>query len=111
MGVGTGIIKYTFADVAVSQTDSVLVAAIAGTSIKVMALIVKSVGASTSFVFNSKGSGAGTAISCTLFSGGPWVMPYCEVGWFQTNVGEGLTMTTLAGSTTAIQIVYSVRNI
>lgn len=95
-------------NVAQSQTDSSLVAAAGTTRINVLAVAFVAGGTATNATFNSKGSGAGTAIS-PLFANaanGGAVLPYNEKGWFSTNAGEGLTVTTAAGSTTGIVVVY-----
>lgn len=104
-------VKRTFANVAASQTDSSLVAAVAGTPIKVHALACKAGGTGTNITFNTKPSGAGSAISALFANAanGDTILPYNEQGWFETAVGEGLTCTTGAGSTTGIQIIYSQR--
>ena len=96
-----------FANVTASQTDSVLVAAIPGFCIRVLAIYMSPAGTPSSVTFNSKPAGAGTAISAafTPASGGMPVS-YNPIGWFQTNKGEGLTVTTGSGSTTGIQVVY-----
>lgn len=106
-------VKRTFANVAASQTDSSLVAAVAGTSIKVLAVFAKAGGTATTLTFNTKPSGAGSAISASFANGinGDTLLPYNEEGWFETAVGEGLTCTTGAGSTTGIQIIYSQRTV
>jgi hypothetical protein len=96
------------ANVAASQTDSVVKAAVAGASINVLAVYCIAGGTATNLTFNSKGSGAGTAISALLANAanGGAVLPLNEKGWFSTNAGEGLTVTTAAGSTTGIGVVY-----
>lgn len=106
-------VKRTFADIAQSQTDSSLVAAVAGTPIKVLGVATKAGGTATTIVFNSKGSGSGTAISATFANGanGDTILPYNEQGWFETAVGEALTCTTGAGASTGIQIIYALRNV
>lgn len=107
-------VQRAFANVAASQTDSVIVAATAGTNqvgprIRVHAVIGSAGGTATSLTFNSKGAGAGTAISPAFQNGinGGEVLPHCAAGWFETNAGEGLTVTTGAGSTTGVLVLYS----
>jgi hypothetical protein len=97
-----------FANVAASQTDSSVVAAVAGAKINVLAFFCVAGGTATNLTFNSKGSGAGTAISSLLANAanGGAVADYNPKGWFTTNAGEGLTVTTGAGSATGIQVVY-----
>lgn len=107
-------VQRAVANVAAASTDSVLVAAVAGTNqvgkaIRVHAVIASSGAVATAITFNSKGSGAGTAISPTFQNGinGGEVLAHCASGWFETNPGEALTVTTGAGSTTGILVLYS----
>lgn len=105
-------IRRAFANVAASQTDSSLVAAVSGTPIKVLGLAAVCGGTATNLTFNTKPSGAGTAISATFALGinGIFVLDETESkdGWFSTLTGEGLTCTTGAGSTIGIQIIYGI---
>lgn len=100
--------KFAFANVAASQTDSSLVAAVAGKRIRVLSYLIMAGSAATDVTFNSKGSGSGTAISilhaCPARSG----VARCgdQVGYFETKLGEALTVTTSAGSTVGIQLCY-----
>ena len=93
---------------AASATDDVVLAAQPGLRIRVLGVVASAEGTSTAITFNSKGSGAGTAISSklTLAATGPTVIPYAKPGWFQTNAGEGLTVTTGSGATVDFQIIY-----
>jgi hypothetical protein len=102
-------IKRTKANIAAGQTDAALVAAVAGTPIKVIGLALHAGAVATTVTFNTKPSGAGTAISCVfaLAANQSVVLPIDREGWFETAVGEGLSVTTGAGATTGIQVVYS----
>jgi len=98
-----------FKNVAHNQTDYVLVAAVAGKKIRVTHFLMIAGAADTDITFNSKGSGAGTAISplfpCAERSGA--VGPYAPRGWFETNDGEALTCTTSnSGVNTGILLGY-----
>lgn len=97
-----------FVNPAASQIDSVVVAAKTGTRINVLAVYCIAGGTATNLTFNSKGSGAGTAISALFANGinGGAVLPFNPKGWFTTNLSEGLTVTTGAGSATGIGVVY-----
>ena len=103
-------VKRATANVSASQTDSSLVTAVSGKSIKVIGMIVVCGGSATNFTLNSKGSGAGTAISPVFANGanGGMATPLAapESAWFSTAAGEALTCTTGSGSTTAVQILY-----
>lgn len=96
------------ANIAASQTDAALVAAVAGKIIRVCAVVFVAGATATDATFNTKPAGAGTAISCLFANAanGGAVLPFSDEGWFDTNVGEGLSLTTGAGSTTGVQIVY-----
>lgn len=99
------------ASVAASQTDSVLVAAAPGRKIRVLAYMINHGDTTPSAVtFNTKGAGAGTGIWPALKypANGGSNSPVNDGGWFETNRGEGLTVTTGAGSTTAIGVLYQV---
>jgi hypothetical protein len=96
------------ANVAASQTDSVLVAGIAGKRIRVKALGFICGATATTATFNTKGSGAGVAIS-PLFANaanGGAIWGHNPEGWFETELGEALTLTTGAGSTTGVLVKY-----
>lgn len=100
-----GPIKRVLANIAASQTASELVAAVTGKKIRVHALICQCGATATTAVFNS----ASTAISLTFQNGanGGAVLPELSIGWFETTAGEALTVTTGAGSTTGILVIYS----
>lgn len=112
----TGLeILNAFDSVAASQTDSVLVAGIANSKIRVVGFVLNQGDTTPSPVtFNSKGSGAGTAIS-PAWKGSPnggFVVPALSAksssGWFETKRGEALTVTTGVGSTTGIMVVFRI---
>lgn len=107
---GRGVLN-CFDTVANNTTDSVLQAASTNNSIVVCAVFANCSNATgpATITFNSKGSGAGTAISPTfrIPTGGGFVLPFCEAGWFETSVGEGLTATSGAtNSDTAVIVVW-----
>lgn len=100
---------YAFANVAASQNDAALVAAAAGKRIKVYGLFFVAGGTQTNVTFNTKPAGGGTAISALFaaVANGGAAPPVSPLGWFVTNVGEGLSVTTGTGSTVGIQIAYA----
>ncbi len=100
--------QFAFANVASGSTDTSLVTAVVGIKIRVIALVMVTAATATNVTFNTKPSGSGTAISCLFANGanGGAVLPFNPAGWFETNVGEGLTVTTGSGSTTGISVVY-----
>lgn len=96
--------KSALANVAVSQTDSEIVAAVAGKRIVVMSATFKAGGTATNLTFNT----ASTAIS-PLYANGAndgEVLPHNPRGWFETLAGEALTVDTGTGSTTGILVNY-----
>lgn len=97
-----------FANVAASQTDAAVVAAVAGKKIRVVAVAFVCGATATNATFNSKPSGAGSAISMLFANAqnGGAVLPPNEYGWFETSAGEGLSLTTGTGSTTGVQVTY-----
>lgn len=99
---------FAFANIAASQTDTAIVAAVAAKQIRVVSAVMVCDGTATNFTFNSKSGAAGTAISMLFANGanGGAVLPFNPVGWFQTVSGEGLSATTGGGSTTGVQVVY-----
>lgn len=103
--------KNAYDAIAVSQTDSVLVAAVTGRKIRVIAFIINHGDTNASAVtFNSKGSGAGTARFPALkyAANGGTTTAEVSSGWFETLAGESLTVTTGAGSTTNVAVVYEI---
>lgn len=92
------------ANIAAGQTDSSVVAAVTGFKIMVTSYTEQAGGTATNITWNS----ASTAISslhANAINGGR-VCPFNPQGWFETNSGEALTVTTGAGSTTGIDGTY-----
>jgi len=103
-----GQIKTAFVNIAASQTDSSIIAAVSGKKLMILAVTLLAGGTATNFTFNSKGGGAGTAIG-PLFALGvnlPCSLPFNPVGHFKTNSGEGLTATTGTGSSVGVLVNY-----
>ena len=100
--------KRAFANIAASQTDAAVVAAVSGYKIRVLAYTLMAGGTATNVTFNSKPGGAGTAISClhACNANGGITTHEAGGGWFETIASEGLSVTTGAGSTTGIQVIY-----
>jgi hypothetical protein len=107
---GTALtVKHAFANVAASSTDANLVTAVTGKKIRVLGYAIHGGDTAGSDVtFNRKPVGAGVAISSlkNLAANQQMVAAQSNNGWFETNAGQGLTVTTGAGSTTGIDIVY-----
>lgn len=97
--------------IASSQTDSILVAAVPGRKIRVFSFLINQGDTTPSAVtFNSKPAGAGTAIYPVLkyAANGGTNPPETMSGWFETNVGEGLSVTTGVGSTTGVAVTFGI---
>lgn len=97
-----------FANVAASQTDSSIVAGRTGMKVRVYAFFTWAGATATAITFNTKPAGAGSAISPLLAQGanGGGSMGFIQKGWFETGSGQGLTVTTGAGSATGVHVVY-----
>lgn len=101
-------VKRAKAAIASATTDGAIVAAVATKVLRVLAVILHCGGTATTVTFNSKGAGAGTAISqvFALAANQNVVLPHLPDGWFETTAGEGLTGTTGSGSTVGITVIY-----
>jgi len=101
-------VKRALANVAHSQTDSNLVTAVAGKKILVIWANVLAGGTATNVTFNTKGAGAGTAISSLKACGanGGVSLPLNPLGWFVTTAAEALTVTTGTGASVGFDIGY-----
>ena len=105
--MGSTTIK-TFANVSSGSTASTVVPAVAGFAIKVISVAMQAGATATNVTFNS----GSTAISATFSVGinGYNGLGHNSDGWFVTSVGAPLTVTTGAGSTVGMQIVYILDN-
>lgn len=97
-----------FDAIAAGATDSVLVAAGAGKVIVQGVVVNQGDTTPSSVTFNSKGAGAGTGVAPPVkaAANGSSVLPFNPNGWFGTNIGEALTVTTGTGSTTGVVVTY-----
>lgn len=95
-------------NIAASSTDSAVVDAVAGYAIRVISVYAVAGATATNLTFNTKPVGSGTDISGLLANAanGGEVLPRNPDGWFQTLVGEGLSVTTGTGATTGLQVNY-----
>lgn len=102
---GDGVQRYN-ADVAAATTDGVIFAAVPGRYYRVLQLAVVGNAAATSATLNSKPAGAGTQISpkVNVAINDITVLPKSDVGYCDTKVGEGLTVTTPAGGVTGVSL-------
>ena len=105
----------TFKNVVAPTTDSNLVSAITNRVIRVFGLALDCGATPTLVTFNSKGASSGVAISASFNLGayGTLVLPQpanisTRTVWFQTASSESFTVTTGAGSTVGVQLIYDV---
>ena len=104
------LVRRKLFNVTASQTDAALVTAVPDYVIVVLAVFLKAGATATGATFNTKPSGAGTVISPLFANGanGETQLNTSPFGfWFASNPGEGLTLTTSAGSTTGGIILYA----
>jgi hypothetical protein len=102
------VARYAFINAAAATADQQVVAAVAGKRIKVMGVVLTAGSAAGTILFES---GTSTAISATfnLAANGGLAFGFNLDGWFETRVGEALTVTTAgAGATFAVQVQYVV---
>lgn len=105
---GRGVLN-AYDTISASTTDSSLVAAVSGQKVRVLSVVINQGDTTPSAVtFNTKPAGAGTAIfpAVKAAANGGFVLNHNEKGWFETSPGEGLSVTTGAGSTTAVSVTY-----
>lgn len=104
-------IGHTFGSVAASQTDQILVSATSGVQIIVLRMVLTNSGTASTITLNSKGSGAGTAISqaFNLAANGNLDLtpPFADAfSLFSTQGGQGLSASTGSGGTVGYDIWY-----
>lgn len=91
---------------ATTGAERSVVAAVAGSRIRVLSIALSMGAGGGTLVFNTKPAGAGTAISPTFnFAGNGGLSAACDVGLFETSVGEGLTVTSTT-STCGVMVTY-----
>jgi hypothetical protein len=98
-----------FDNIPTATTDSVLVAAVAGRKIRVRSVVLTQGTAAGGITFNSKPAGVGVAISPAFTPAASAVLQLADAdegGWFETLVGEGLTVTT-GTTTTAVAVLVT----
>ncbi len=101
--------KIVFVNVSASQTDSSIILAVPGKTLTIVSAFLVAGGTATDVTFKSKiGSASSVAITCLIANGanGGAVLSYNEQGWFSTESGGALVVTTGSGSTVGIQLNY-----
>jgi hypothetical protein len=101
-------VAYAFATPS-STGDTTIVAAQTGQRIIVLQLCVITSNSNTVKFQTSSGP---ADISCTwpLAQNGGFVLPYSELGWMQTNIGDALMFAQTTAVSTAIQLVWCPAN-
>src|SRR5437868_6961422 len=80
--------------------------ALGSTKYRALAVVVTPGGTATSVTFTSLQSGTALSAAFAIAANKDWVLPYNPYGWFDTLNGESFGITTGAGSTVAVHIVY-----
>ena len=101
-------VQYAFLTPAVSGSSTIVGVQSGQRIIVLQCCVITS--AANSVKFQSNGS---TDISALfpLAQNGGFVLPYSELGWLQTNIGESLTINMSAGNSTAVQVVWCPRSV
>ncbi len=102
-------IRRPFGAVTAGQTDAVILPAETGRKFRVLSAYGVAT-AATALTFNRKPSGSSVAISPAYLGadGHPTVdLDFNPHGWFETNSGESLTVTTGAGQTHQISLIVA----
>jgi hypothetical protein len=101
-------VQYAFANVSASG-DSILVPAQTGQRIIVLQCCVI-VSAANNVQFETQTGSAAVSALFPLAQNGGFVLPYSELGWFQTSIGDGLLFNISAATPVAIQLVWCPSN-
>ena len=96
-------VQYAFATPS-SAGSTTLVVAQPGQRIRVLQVCVITGGANN-VKFQSNGTTDVSALFPLAQNGG-FVMPYSDIGWFNTNIGESLTFNMTGATSTGIQVVW-----
>jgi hypothetical protein len=100
-------VQYAFLSPSASGLSTV-VAAQAGQRIIVLQCCVIT---SSANVVNFADSSAGAiSASMPLAANGGFVLPFAQVGWFQTSIGGGLQINMSSGVATGVQVVWCPSN-
>lgn len=97
--------KFKLANVAASATNTSVVGAVTSKKIRVLAAVFVTGDTATTLTFWSAASAAISCLFANAANGGA-SLAFSPTGWFETVAGEALTVSTGAGSTTGIQLVY-----
>ncbi len=106
-------LQRAFTNLSASSTDTQLVAGATGKVTRVLGVWLLAQGTSTAVTFNSFLVATSTPITPVITcanTGGGIVMPFAGEGWFETETGADLTITSGAGSTVGVVVLYVVVN-
>lgn len=101
-------VLYAQATVTTGSTDTALVAAVTAKKLRVLSMTIGNNGtATTACQVNSKPAGSGTIIwgPTGIIVDGSLVLAFNKHGWFQSNSGEGLSITQ-TGGTVGVNVTY-----
>ena len=93
--------------VAVNYTvtsDGALVAGVAGQRIRILALVATAAANQTSF---TDGAGATLIPEVTCTKANPFILPFSEVGWGDTAVGQSLNIAITGSDSNSGTVVYA----
>lgn len=101
-------VKHFKANINAGTTDGAVITAVPGYVLLIVSFRVMAGSVATDATFNSKPGGSGTAISEKFACGanGGQMGPFQPVGHFKTSAGEGLSLTTGAGSAVGVGGAY-----
>lgn len=98
-------VRRAFDDFAANSASDDLVAAVEGMSIRVLALIALCDDTATDLTLQSNATPITPLLSNGANNGE--VLPFCEHGWCETAVGEGLKVTTSNDGATGLLVLYA----
>ena len=98
--------NYFLANVPASSTEYQLIQANSSFGVKILAAILSAGSTATTIVFNTGSTPISPTITCPANS--PVILPITDQGWFErSNPSDNLTITTGAGSTVGIQLIWT----
>lgn len=100
------VVQRAFADPA-SIGDNLIVAAVAGKSIRVLAaMMMNNVALAQSARFRSAANSISPLNAFGVVANGIMSYPFNPMGWFQTNAGEALNLNLTAATAVGVMVTY-----
>jgi hypothetical protein len=93
-------------NIAASTTNQIIVPSTANMRVRILQLVAVAGATTTNLTFGTTTGNAAITPTFQNAANGGEVLPFSPIGWFDTAVGDGLTVTTGAGSTTGILFKY-----